>query len=191
MIIVTQTREKTPRHIDMNTTLPVPTQPTSPDEPTPSSTVFPKTSDETTIFAHQETTVPVVMNSTLRATDRCNKHAMTPLLTFTINKKVVTVNEGTIASLLQRSVNLMTKFTTTSTMGLWESYPLSDLNTLPTRARDHLSTIIPLYDISKGEANAIELATTFLSRNRQTLEHLKDEHTQLVKQINQLRKEPS
>ena len=54
------------------------------------------------------------------------------------------------------------------------------LNTLPTRARDHFSAIIPLYDISKGEANAIKLATTFLSNNRQTLDDLKDEHTQLV-----------
>jgi len=74
----------------------------------------------------------------------------------------------------------MIKFVNTGTMGLWESYPLSDLNTLPTRARDHLSAIIPLYDISKGEVNAIKLATTFLSNNRQTLDDLKDEHTQLV-----------
>jgi len=74
----------------------------------------------------------------------------------------------------------MTKFITTSTMGLWESYPLSNLDTLPTRARDYLSAIIPLYDISKGEANAINLATIFLNDNRQTLDDLKDEHTQLV-----------
>ena len=117
-MIVTLTREETPRHIDI--TLPVPTQPTSPDESTPSSTVSPETSDETTIFAHQETTVPVITNSILRVTDRCNKHAMVPLLTFTINKKVVTVNEGTIASLLQRSVDLMTKFITTGTKAQWD-----------------------------------------------------------------------
>ena len=95
----------------------------------------------------------MITNSILGATNRCNKHATVPLLTFTINKKVVTVSEETIASLLQRSVDLMTKFISTSTMGLWEGYPSSNLNTLPTRARDYLSTIIPLYDISKGEAN--------------------------------------
>ena len=153
---------------------------TTPDESTLSSTASPEASDETTIIDHQESGVPVIINSILGATNRRNKHATVPLLTFTINKKVVTVSEETIAFLLQRSVDLMIKFISTSTMGLWEGYPSSNLNTLPTRARDYLSTIIPLYDLSKGEANAIKLATAFLSKNRQTLDDLKDEHTQLV-----------
>jgi len=90
MMAIVTTIEETPSSCHTNTE----TQPstTTPDESTLSSTASPEASDKTTIIDHQESGVPVIMNSILGATNRRNKHATVPLLTFTINKKVVTVS---------------------------------------------------------------------------------------------------
>jgi len=118
---------------------------------------------------------PVVSETPNMFIDRTEK----PSFSFTINKKVITV-DGSTDSMLERSAHLISKFVSLGTLGLWEEYSVFELDNLLLKAKHHLQTIIPLYDVSRGEFNAIKEAKDFLQTNEQTMNKIMDEHTGLV-----------